>query len=330
MIKSFDGYKPELWIHQSNTELLPDGIPVIKRSPILSLFSIIRILIRLNSYIKKNKTQGQDTIIFIPAFHYLNYFIARLARKLKAKCFVSVHDYSTHLGEQSKWIEFMQKETIRMCTKAIFLSNHELQKAINDELPEDKLFLLPHPIIPARQKHQLAHSEQVRILFFGRIRTYKGLRMLTEALLTIPFEECTIAGQGHIGGLNKLGSKYNIINKEVSEDKLEELFCNHHFIVLPYMEASQSGVLAKAIGFEIPVVLTRVGGLKEQINEQSAVFCGANTEELHSALLRLTQDKTRYNQLKQNLKDWKTTYGDEWKASFRDLIHLMALNSEAT
>lgn len=80
--------------------------------------------------------------------------------------------------------------------------------------------------------------------------------------------ELAIVGQGDISLFGDLiGELPGIIidNRWIDENDIGNVFANADLLVLPYIEASQSGVIAIAYGAGVPVVATSVGGLTEQV-----------------------------------------------------------------
>ena len=61
--------------------------------------------------------------------------------------------------------------------------------------------------------------------------------------------------------------RFEVHNEFVSRDLSADLFRRASVVVLPYTEASQSGVLAFAYTFGKPVVVTDVGSLPEVVDE---------------------------------------------------------------
>jgi Glycosyl transferases group 1 len=73
-------------------------------------------------------------------------------------------------------------------------------------------------------------------------------------------------------------------------------------LVLPYTEASQSGVLAIAATFALPVVASRVGELGETVGEleSGVVVPPGNAEAIARAVISLAGDPERRRQLGRN------------------------------
>ena len=118
-----------------------------------------------------------------------------------------------------------------------------------------------------------AVSHSPTVLFFGRIWPYKGLMYLVRAEPAIseavPDVEIVIAGEGE--DLAKYRSamahpdRFAVHDQYISPSELAELFGRADVIVLPYVDATQSGVVPLAYAYGKPVVATTVGGLPEMV-----------------------------------------------------------------
>lgn len=116
-------------------------------------------------------------------------------------------------------------------------------------------------------------SSPFRLLFFGFIRPYKGLDDLIEALVlvrqTMSVEllvcgECwgnarsDLSRQIHDSGLE---AEVTIRDEYLPDERLGEVFGNCDLVVLPYREATGSGVASIANLFSKPALVTDVGAL---------------------------------------------------------------------
>ena len=118
------------------------------------------------------------------------------------------------------------------------------------------------------------------ILFFGYIRKYKGLLNLIEALPDIlqthPNSKLLVVGEfydspdEYIGKIKELNLNDNVIivNEFVPNEEVGKYFSVSDVVVLPYKSGTQSGVLNIAYGFHKPVVVTRVGSLPDDVEEE--------------------------------------------------------------
>jgi glycosyltransferase involved in cell wall biosynthesis len=140
----------------------------------------------------------------------------------------------------------------------------------------DRVHVVPHPAIVryvdlARREGltRSAADGRFRLLMFGRIFAYKGLSQLieAEALLggRIPDLRIVIAGRGddawaHRDRMGDPG-RYEVRNAFIEDREVAQLFLDADAVALPYVEASQSGVLHLAAAFGKPVIATDVGEL---------------------------------------------------------------------
>ena len=145
---------------------------------------------------------------------------------------------------------------------------------INQEVAREKLGLDPN-------KHTL--------LFFGLIRAYKGLDLLINAMGKLGHEyQLVVAGEmyGDEKFYRELISKspnvsnIHLFNKYISDDEVQYFFSSADVCVLPYRNATQSGVTATSFFFNIPVIATNVGGLSQAVgHEVKGLIVDSVTEE---------------------------------------------------
>ena len=132
-----------------------------------------------------------------------------------------------------------------------------------------------------------------RLLFLGRGVKYKGLENLIAAVADLPIQQLTIAGKMTYS-LTATSEKIDIIDDYISEDRMKELLLSHHILVLPYTEASQSGILTIGIAAEMVMVISKVGGLEEQLASDAAIWVAPTVASLKAGLQELIGSRTRY------------------------------------
>lgn len=146
-----------------------------------------------------------------------------------------------------------------------------------------KYEFVPHPVYEifgsavdkseARNKLEIGADENV-LLFFGYIRKYKGLHVLLDAVkdaLTRLKLRLLVVGEFYDNEtdyreqIRKLGlEKYvRVVSDYVPNDEVATYFSAADAVVLPYLDATQSGIAQIAYNFSKPVITTDVGGLAE-------------------------------------------------------------------
>ena len=122
-----------------------------------------------------------------------------------------------------------------------------------------------------------------RFLFIGVIHKNKGLDILLKAwekhLLRYPNDTLYIVGKPVYNIKNELQIIKNKFNKTVlismgfkSDEEIMAYYLSTDFVVLPYKEASQSGVLLSALTLGKPVIVTNVGELPSTVNAVSGGY----------------------------------------------------------
>lgn len=154
-------------------------------------------------------------------------------------------------------------------------------------------------------------TDKKYILFFGQIASNKGLDILFPAMVefhkTVPDVHLIVAGKGEfsfdITPFQQL-DYIEIRNRFIPDDELAELIQNSQFVVCPYKDATQSGVVMSAFAFNKPVIATNVGGFPEQVlhNQYGLIVAPSNITELSSAFVELCTNSTMLHQFEQNLQ----------------------------
>ena len=163
---------------------------------------------------------------------------------------------------------------------------------------------VPHPLYDnfgekinkteARKKLGINADDKV-ILFFGFIRKYKGLDTLLEAMKILKKDTSSsnikllIAGEFYEDEknyhqlLNDPAIKDNLIlhTNFISDSEVKYYLCAADCVVQPYRHATQSGVTPLAYHFEIPMIVTNVGGLPSLVPDKKVgLIAEANAESL--------------------------------------------------
>lgn len=209
--------------------------------------------------------------------------------------------------------------------------------------PPERVHVLQHPAI--RRYADLARdlglvrrrpAGEFVVLLFGRIYAYKGLATLirAEAALrdALPGLRIVIAGRGDdpraLSDQMGVPSRYEIQHGFVDDLEVALLFTDADVVVLPYDEASQSGVLHLAAAFGKPVIVTDVGELGATVapNGIGLVVPPRSPEALAKAILRLANAPAERAILGRNARRWSegpnaaTTIGAAAVALYQRII----------
>jgi glycosyltransferase involved in cell wall biosynthesis len=164
-----------------------------------------------------------------------------------------------------------------------------MSEAVRNDLlllhPKAKSILMPHPLYnhfgdkvdTAKAREALGIDiHKKTILFFGLIRDYKGLDLLIDAVSLLDDSyQLVIAGEAY-GSFDSYGEqikkanhpeRIKVFNRYISDKEVPLFFSAADVCVLPYRSATQSGITAIACHFELPLIATNTGGLKESIEK---------------------------------------------------------------
>ena len=116
--------------------------------------------------------------------------------------------------------------------------------------------------------------ERPSLLFFGRISHYKGLDTLLDAMPLVweqmPEVTLTVAGSGDMSEHPVLADpRLTLRIEHVPEEAVPGLFADSTCVVLPYRQASQSGIGSEAKQYGRATIATTVGGLPDLIGPES-------------------------------------------------------------
>lgn len=155
------------------------------------------------------------------------------------------------------------------------------------------------------------------VLLFGTIDQWKGVEYLVECESmvreVVPDAKFIVAGNSpnpsHYEGLVKSGQ--NIVMRLTRQEDAEvsSLFRWADVLVLPYIEASQSGVLQLGNAFGVPPVVTSVGGLPDAIRhgENGLIVPPRNSSALAAAIIELLTNRELRQRIVNNIKQERET-----------------------
>jgi glycosyltransferase involved in cell wall biosynthesis len=289
------------------------------------------------SFIKKQKP---DFIIFrfwIPFMGPALGTIARLVKKQNIKVLAITDNVIPHekrLGDKQLASYFikgcdafvtMSKAVMKDLEKFTNTSHkkyllHPLYTAFGDKIPKQE----------ARLKLHLKQDDRV-ILFFGLIRKYKGLDLLIEAfslLKASPHNKLLIAGEFYedkqpyfdLISKYKLEEQIILLNQFIPNDDVKYYFSAADIVALPYRSATQSGVTQVSFHFEVPTLVTNVGGLGEIIPHNVAGYVVEPKPQAIASSLEDYFENKKEQAFTEGMKQEKQKY--EWSIFVNEIITL--------
>ena len=259
--------------------------------------------------------KGQYDIIhctWFPDFTLLWLFIFR------KKLVFTIHDPIPHSSLKSKTQLLYRWLTMKFGKHFILLNESQTQDFIDyyqinlktQNIYHSRLGCYDYLDIYEQGDININHNKY--ILFFGKIFSYKGLKYLLPAMDIVntkyPNVKLIIAGSGQfefdITGYREK-DYIEIRNRFIPEEELVELIRGSLFIVAPYIDATQSGVVMSAYAFGKPCIATNVGALPEVVKnmKNGLLVEPRSSDRLAEAITYLIANESLINEFSQNIRN---------------------------
>lgn len=217
------------------------------------------------------------------------------------------------------------------CTGNITLCD-EVAADLKKLSPAARYITLFHPIyshfgekLPKEEAENtlgLEHGKK-NLLFFGLIREYKGLDILLRAFGQLDDSyQLIVAGEpyGPFEQYQKIidespaKDRIHCFTHYIKDSEVKEYFSAADLAVLPYRSATQSGISAIACHFEVPMVVTDVGGLKESVGASGTglVADKPDEESILKEIRRYFSDESLRESFSENIHSEKARLS--WKS----------------
>lgn len=288
-----------------------------------SLANSFRVFNRVNKFVRKISPEifhlealAVRALGLIPCIMY------------RRKLVISVHDPLPHSGEKDLKLSFTKRIFFNLpISKAFIFYSRFARDLFNAHYnstagSRNVITMAPYSYF----KHifgDQALGEGSFILFFGRISVYKGvgslLMAMAEVLKSHPDEELIIAGKPYKGYrideklIAPIGNSLQIIDNYVPASDLARLISKAKFVVCPYLDATQSGVIMTAFALDKPVIVTDTGSFPEYVSDNiNGWIVRVNdhrhlAEKINSALQNREYQKLQHNISRQNeTNGWET------------------------
>lgn len=246
--------------------------------------------------------------------HVWTPMLAGVAKKRGIRVLTVVHDAVPHPGDPTARLNRWLLREARTADRVVTLSRSVARSLeVQGYCSKDRIDVLFHPDLrfgASGLARNWSGNRPLRVLFFGRIMTYKGLDLLVEAVGDLRRAgvgvDLGVAGSGNIAAktratLQRMGA--DVINRWIGDDEITPLLSRYDAIACAHIEASQSGVAATAFAHAMPVIAMPSGGIVEQVieGETGVLAPEASCAGLGAAIARLAQSPQLYNAISAKL-----------------------------
>jgi glycosyltransferase involved in cell wall biosynthesis len=221
---------------------------------------------------------------------WLAAFMFRRIRRMGKQVFYTVHNVVPHRYPARVPKPLMHRWIRQACRLAdgLFVHTDLLADELRRFLGPGKLppiSVVPHGVWTVPEAEGLPPIQQrlteKKLLFFGTIRRNKGLDLLLRAAEKLSGYSITVAGYPldrdyyHneilplVDKARAAGVQVELISEFLPDEAVGPLFRSHGALVMPYTQGftAQSGVVFLALAYEIPVIASEVGGLRDLFKE---------------------------------------------------------------
>jgi len=242
---------------------------------------------------------------------------------------VTLHDVVAHPGDEKhrSWkMEFLINKVLLPRAR-----KHNFQFIVHGDrlradfvehwdAPADAVHTVPHGILasfaqPGESLEGVGVGDPPGpALFFGRMQPYKGLEVFVQALpkvlAAVPDARIVIAGRGRsLDSVREELMKYpqvELRDQYIQSEEVAELYRQASVNLAPYIEASQSGVIAAGYAFGVPSIATRVGALPEVVidGENGLLVEPGDADGFAEALIRYLGDPKLRLKLQEGVRAW--------------------------
>ena len=248
----------------------------------------------------------------------MGYWDIPLVRRLQQRgvpVAVVVHDAEVHPGDRFHIMVRLQRQLVRMSEGVITPTKFVAgQVAARVPLAGKVQAVIPLPAFdfaeidrPAPRLPDPSPGRPLRLLMAGRLKRYKGLRLLADSLKLMrntPFNLRVVGAVQDQAEIAELASLPGV-ELDLGWKSDRELIVHLDWAdatVLPYVEASQSGVAPMSFMRGRPVIATPVGGLPEQIRDGETGLLAetVSPQAIAASIKRLADDRALLNHLAGN------------------------------
>jgi glycosyltransferase involved in cell wall biosynthesis len=278
------------FLFPGSSQLDPSSSEQLQYPRIVSTFSPWTYLGALRRFRKEQPT-------FFVTSYWMTFFAPMMAfwaafLPKKTKKIAIVHNLKPH--EARFFDTFFNRLFLKQYDGFVVLSASVGQDILQLK-PSAKIKHIAHPpyaieqtaLDQAKCRQQLGLDPHKKtLLFFGLIRSYKGLLELIQAFSLLDDQyQLLIAGEVYGSAsvyeralADSPNQNWRFVNQFIPNEEVAQYFQATDLVVLPYLSATQSGVRALALAQKRAVLCTNVGGLAEGLVANQEGFELAQTD----------------------------------------------------
>ncbi|UII22665.1 glycosyltransferase [Fulvivirga ligni] len=279
---------------------------VSNRGRVMGLISYLGLLLSIISNVRKYKyVHFQWSIAFtleLPLF-----FI------IKNKLCFTFHNKVPHHYEKMTFWPF--KIISRLSRLVFFVSETVAEEFIKDYklTSTEKVKVVPHGVMSLNEDNSvLLHKSpnlEKELIFWGNVKPYKGVELFEFIPQNIPR---SIYGKwdNKLKGLKErlLKSGVEVVDKYLTVDEILNVIERNGIFVLPYLKASQSGVLYTLLNYGCVFISSRVGDSASVLKKGGLEGLLFTYGDVHELIDAVEYCHSHYDEIKNKLHTLKIEY----------------------
>ena len=224
----------------------------------------------------------------------------KIFKLLNCKVILTKHNFIQHDKNSLSFKEnAIFKESFRIFCLSHFVKNQF------DNIYQKKITVIPHrncyeDVIKNKNTIVQSKNKPLSLLLIGNIKKYKGVDFIIEVvkyLNEINFSVLlNIIGPGEFNYINRISKKIkklNLSDKIILKNEFLDFKSFYNAInnadigVMPYIKASQSGTPYLFHKCNKPLIISNIGGLKEQTNEKLSKVSDIDVKKFANCIIEM-------------------------------------------
>jgi glycosyltransferase involved in cell wall biosynthesis len=319
------GYKNLL--NQIDGAVTPTIIQLIHR------LRSVKILLQYINLFKRINSINPD-IIYINGFLGMPYFLPMAILFFdKKKLYFAAHNAQPLKGGYYEaYVKLYYFFVFKQIRNFLVFSKTQ-ERLLIEKYRNKNVWYIPLTLKDFGESRRTPDNELIKFLFFGFIRDYKRVDLLINAACNI-YEQTQKKFIVQIAGSCEHWDKYQHLIKypflfdlqirPINNAEIPDLFCSSHYLVFPYQDCTQSGVLAVANRYNVPSIASNIDSFLEFIEDKETgyIFESESLTSLEATLKYVFDHHEKdYPTIKSNIKSFvKNKYSIETILSCYDKV----------
>lgn len=295
-------------IHRYCTAHNIKSVPVVQKHKYKDP-RMVPFYLKLQALIKR---QQPDIVYFeyfgVPLLHVLTPLYHK-----KHKVVFAIHDVKQHYKMDYGKMKTIYFDYILKRFKNFQVFSDSQLALFRERFPEKNVFmanLYLKDFGPGKLKPR--PGKKINFLFFGIIRKNKGIDLILRAFNEIAKyrNDFTVTIAGNTKDWDEYAkniedpSIFNLIIRKIKNEEIPDLMVNADYILLPYLDVTQSGVLLTAYNYNLPAIATDFPGFREYIEDgRNGYLIKPTVDSLRNCIEKvLNQDTQQHEAIRHNLE----------------------------